>query len=138
MTAKEYYKSILESRRAWEDSVPRQCMWCGDWNGPFETHEIQRRSASQRSWGHSANFLRLCGSFSKRNCHDSVFATLPHVSQLACKLLKDENSFSFEKWLEIRGTGELELEDVLREVERLRPILCPAKKNVSHRKGLVF
>lgn len=107
-------------------------MFCGlweEWPG-LQTHEIQRRSGSPKSWAHSCNYLKLCSK-----CHDGKFSSMPHASQLAIKFIRDKKNFNFEKWLEIRGSNELDLIDVMGEVEYWERELEPMRPN---KKGLVF
>lgn len=71
-------------------------MRCGTKHG-LQVHEIERKSHASRRWGVSCNYLLVCGE-----CHEGVFATMPHARQLAIKWLKDRTHFNLEQWLRIR------------------------------------
>ena len=99
MNAAEYYRSVKDDRQAWRDSTPAICMHCcnpEDWNG-LQTHEIERRSQAQRTWGHRCNYLLLC-----ERCHAGPFAAMPHSQQLAIKLIRDPNYFDLKEWLRLK------------------------------------
>ena len=133
MNARQYYLSIKDDREGWSRSVPQSCMWCGSSFGRMDTHEIVRKSQASKSWGHRCNYLKIGGSLSSCNCHEKHFSTMPLARQLAVKWLNDRKHFDFEKWLEIRGRGDVEFIDVIREIQHLKAISLSLKK-----KGLAF
>jgi len=96
-----YYDEVKEEREAWRASMPGNCMYCGTlecnaWPG-LDVHEIERKSHAPKSWGNTANYLKIC-----RSCHDGPFATMDHSRQLAIKLIKDFEHFDLLEWLRIR------------------------------------
>lgn len=102
-----YARKVEPDRRAWRDAVPYRCMLCGasprlvSHIQPLEVHEIERRSAAPRRWGHRSNYLIAC-----RCCHVDVLATMEHAQQLAIKLVCDPTHFDLAAWLRI-GDPEL-------------------------------
>jgi len=97
----KYADQVMEMRLEWRSTIPNRCMYCGrgdDWPG-LQIHEIERRSAASNRWGHTANFLVLCGE-----CHAGPFASMVHCRQLAVKLLKDPEHFDLVAWLRIKDT----------------------------------
>ena len=97
MTADEYYQSIKDVREQWREQQEQRCMYCLVLRGPFEVHEIERRSQATRSWGSPCNYLLLCNY-----CHGTTFAAMPHHRQLAVKLVSDPDEFDLQGWLAIK------------------------------------
>ena len=98
MNAREYYRAICGQRKAWAKSMLQRCMACHQkpqWP-PLQIHEMCRRSAAPKRWGHPCNYLLLC-----ERCHAGPFATMPHAKQLAYKLREDPENFHLREFIAI-------------------------------------
>jgi hypothetical protein len=116
--AMNYKNEVKVERNEWKASMPEKCMWC-ETKLPYiklEIHEIERRSQAPKRWGSVANYLLLC-----RECHQGEFDAMPHMRQLAVKLLVDPNNFCLEEWINIkpRVPSYVTMADVIQELRGL-------------------
>ena len=97
--ATTYYNSVKAARVEWANSKPAECMACGSKGGfvGLQIHEIERRSHAADAWAHWSNYLLVC-----QECHDGLFASMPHAKQLAHKWLADKEDFHLMHWLSLR------------------------------------
>ena len=110
-----YYLKVRHDRQAWRRKQVESCMFCGSGEGPFDTHEIARKSCCPGRWGHRCNYILAGSALSPCNCHERVFATMPLASQLWIKLKRNPDDFSLEEWIKIRDRGpeEVTMADIL-------------------------
>ena len=122
--SKKYYRQIADDRNSWKAEQIQACMWCGGSGGflGLEIHEIERRSHLRNNWHDRSNILLLCGE-----CHEKEFSTMPHIQQLAVKMLRDEHSFCLERWLDLTGRKGIDQKDVLRAAALLQQSLPDLK-----------
>ena len=110
-----YYQEIKDDRDEWRQRFchGRPCMVCTVCSntGTLDCHEIIRKSAAPRQWGHRSNYLAVC-----RRCHDNVITCMSLSQQLAYKLLRDPDHFSLSDISRIAGR-EISLRDVVARLE---------------------